>query len=108
LSATTVSLLRAAAEIVGGTKALAEKLGIGETLLSKYIADSPQLPDLLLLRAVDIILADRQSRLTPPAPPASQPRTNTGGASRDVLPDALDRPQNCGHARGSATGSGRS
>ncbi len=82
LSATTVSLLRVAAEIVGGTRALAEELDIGETLLSKYMADSPPLPDLLLLRAVDIILADRQSRLKPPAPPAlATGRTNPDGPS---------------------------
>lgn len=65
MSATTVRLLQAASEILGGDKALAERLGIGETLLSKLLADSPELPDPLLLRAVDIIIADRQSRLLP-------------------------------------------
>jgi hypothetical protein len=65
VSATTVRLLQAASEILGGDKALAERLGIGETLLSKLLADSLELPDPLLLRAVDIIIADRQSRLFP-------------------------------------------
>jgi len=102
LSATTASLLRAAAEIVGGTRALAQALGIGETMLLKYMADSPQLPDPLLLRAVDIILADRQSRLKPPAALAApEPRSKPDDASRQALPDALERPQNCGHAGGS-------
>ena len=64
MSATSVRLLRAAAEIAGGTKALAQRLGIGEIMLSKFLA-GVDLPDPLLLRAVDIILADRDS--IPPA-----------------------------------------
>jgi hypothetical protein len=68
MTANGVQLLRAAAEIVGGNEALAGRLGIGERVLAKYMADGCELPDLLLLRAVDIILADRQSRF----PPASQ------------------------------------
>ena len=61
MSATSVNLLVAASEIVGGKKALARRLGIGETLLSQFMADARHLPDPLLLRAVDIILADRQA-----------------------------------------------
>lgn len=61
MSATTVRLLQAASEIVGGERALAEELGISATLLAKFMADVIQLPDPLLLRAVDIILADRPS-----------------------------------------------
>ena len=34
-----------------------------EALLARYLDDSRELPDRLLLRAVDIILTDRQSRL---------------------------------------------
>ena len=66
MSATTVKLLRAAAEIVGGEEALSERLGIAETLLAKFMADICELPDQLLLRTVDIILEDRQSRLPVP------------------------------------------
>lgn len=63
MSDTTVRLLRAAAEIAGGHKALAECLDVSESLLAKFMADSVELPDPLVLRAVDIILADRgQSR----------------------------------------------
>jgi DNA-binding transcriptional regulator YdaS (Cro superfamily) len=60
---TTVKMLRAASEIAGGDRALANRLGIAETLLADFMADRRELPDPLLLRAVDIILADRQSRL---------------------------------------------
>ena len=63
MSATTVKLLQTASEIVGGDEALANRLGISETLLSKFMADSPELPDSLLLRTVDIVLAERQSLL---------------------------------------------
>jgi hypothetical protein len=68
VSATTVQLLRAAAEIVGGNNALAERLGISDTLLALFLSDMRQLPDRLLLRAVDIILADRQGRVPLGAP----------------------------------------
>lgn len=71
MSATTVQLLRAACEIAGGNKALAERLGIGEALLFVFLADRRELPDPLLLGVVDIILADRQSR---PYSPAGQAR----------------------------------
>ena len=61
MSATSVRLLQAAAEIVGGPRALADCLGIRESMLARFMADSSELPDPLLLRAVDIILADRES-----------------------------------------------
>jgi hypothetical protein len=60
MSATTVRLLRAASEIVGGDQALADCLGIPERMLSKFMCDRRELPDPLLLKAVDIILEDRQ------------------------------------------------
>lgn len=61
MSATTVRLLQAAAEVVGGERKLAQRLGIAESLLWRFMTDRRQLPDALLLRAVDIILADRAS-----------------------------------------------
>lgn len=64
MSTTTVKLLQAASEVVGGSKALAERLGVSETLLAKFMANTVELPDPLLLRAVDIILEDRNP---PPA-----------------------------------------
>jgi len=65
-------LLQAAGEIVGGHRALARHLGIGETLLTKFMAGGQELPDPLLLRAVDIILADRQLRPLLEQEPGSQ------------------------------------
>lgn len=62
VSATTVQLLQAAADVLGGPRALALQLGIGESLLARFMNGSRELPDALLLRAVDIILADRQFR----------------------------------------------
>ena len=56
------SLLRAAAEIVGGTRELAARLGLGERLLARFIAEEAEVPDHVLLHALDIILADRQAR----------------------------------------------
>jgi DNA-binding transcriptional regulator YdaS (Cro superfamily) len=67
MSATSVKLLQAAAEVVGGTKVLASHLGISEALLSRFMADRRELPDALLLRAMDIILEDVESRRAPPA-----------------------------------------
>ena len=60
MSVSTVKLLKAAAEISGGNHALAERMGIKHTLLLSFLSDSRELPDALLLRAVDIILSDRQ------------------------------------------------
>ena len=80
MSATTVKLLRTASEIAGGDRALARRLGIGEALLSRFMADRRELPDPLLLQAVDIILEDRQSVL----PAASQP---VAQASQEPLSD---------------------
>jgi outer membrane protein TolC len=62
VSTTSAKLLQAAADIAGGRRALAQLLGIGETLLERFMADRRELPDTLLLRAVDIVLAERQRR----------------------------------------------
>jgi hypothetical protein len=59
MSVTTVKLLAAAADMVGGVDRLAARLGISETVLLAYMADVRVLPDALLLRAVDIILEHR-------------------------------------------------
>ena len=62
MNVTTIKLLEAAAEIAGGPQQLAERLEITTTLLGKFMDGSRELPDPLLLRAVDIILADREPR----------------------------------------------
>jgi hypothetical protein len=58
---TNVKLLQVASEIAGGSKALAARLGINEALLLRIIAERRPLPDPLLFKALDIILADRES-----------------------------------------------
>jgi hypothetical protein len=63
VSTTSVKILQAASEIVGGNDALAERLGIGRHALAMFMDDRRELPDSLLLRVVDIILEDRQARL---------------------------------------------
>lgn len=55
MSATTVALLKVAAEIAGSDVELARRLGVGERLLSKFMSGVVELPDQLLLRAVDIV-----------------------------------------------------
>jgi hypothetical protein len=83
-AATSVStrMLSAAAEIVGGEAELARRLDIGEAMLSKLMTGERPLPDVLLLRAVDIILADRQSNFgqrPAPQPAAGLPEPDGGG-----------------------------
>jgi hypothetical protein len=79
VSATTVRLLRAASDKVGGLRALADRLGVTVTLLSRFMADTRELPDSLLLRAVDIILADGQSRSSLACDePVQSPTESTG------------------------------
>jgi hypothetical protein len=80
-------LLKAASEILGSDRALASRLGIGEALLAKFMADLCELPDPLLLRAVDVILEDRQSRFHL--------------ADLALAPEPQN-PQNCGRGSGAA------
>ena len=63
MNATSRQLLHAAADILGGKSLLAGRLGVDQDLLDSYMAGSRALPDALLLRAVDIILAERQQRI---------------------------------------------
>lgn len=66
MSSTSVKILESAAEIVGSNEALAERLEISMYALALYM-EGRRLPDPLLLKTVDIILEDRQSRLNFPA-----------------------------------------
>ena len=70
-------LLRAASELVGGDKVLARRLGIAETLLARFLAGAVELPDALLLRAVDIVLDNRHTRQSVPA---IRPTPSSAGA----------------------------
>jgi hypothetical protein len=80
MSATSVKLLQAAAETVGGTKALAWRLGISEALLSRFMADRRELPDVLFLRAVDIVLEDVGSRHRSSSEPAENTTQDAASA----------------------------
>lgn len=62
MSARSARLLQAAAERVGGVKALSEHLGISERILSRFMTGRHELPDVLLLRAVDIILGELEQK----------------------------------------------
>ena len=79
VSVTTAKLLGAAAEMVGGYKALADRLGVGEALLGDFLADRLELPDALLLRAVDIILEDRQAGAVATSPKIVENRGHGSG-----------------------------
>lgn len=60
-----MKLLKVAAEIVGGEETLAERLDVTHARMGALLAGRVLLPDRLLLKAVDIILDDRQSRAGP-------------------------------------------
>jgi len=75
VSATTVQLLKVASDMLGSDAALAERLGIGASTLERYMADNPPLPDPLLLRAVDIVLADQRYRVVTESLQAIAPKS---------------------------------
>ena len=75
MSESTVTLLQAASRACGGNRALADRLGIDEGLLIQYLADTRPLPDALLLKAIDLIMASRQTT------PRGDPLTNQPAAS---------------------------
>ena len=56
------TLLRRAAEIVGGREALCEYLGVSDTRLEMWLAARVRLPDPIFLRAVDLVLRDDIAR----------------------------------------------
>jgi hypothetical protein len=74
MNSTAVKLLQAAAELVEDEKQLIAPLSIAQSLLGKLLADLNHLPDSLLLRAVDIMLVHRQSRI-----PLAATRTSSLG-----------------------------
>lgn len=73
MSATTVRLLQAASEIVGGNGRLCKHLGVTPMLLAAYLTDRRPLPDAILLQAMDIVL----TRMNAGGPQAPSPPTNT-------------------------------
>jgi hypothetical protein len=61
-SSTKPRLLRVAIEVAGGTRALADRIGISESMLERYVAEIFSIPDALMLRIVDVILDERDNR----------------------------------------------
>lgn len=64
--ATAVKLLQAASEIVNGDRALAQRLGIDEILLSRFMAGQEELPDPILFSVVDIIVVSHDAEVLLP------------------------------------------
>lgn len=59
---------------VGGAEKLGEKLGISSRVLTAYITGKELIPDVLILRVVDVVLADIEVMKTDPAaPPPAKP-----------------------------------
>jgi hypothetical protein len=79
-SSTKPRLLRVAIEVAGGTRALAQRIGISEPMLRRYVSESFSIPDALMLRIVDVILDDRESAeaggLLPPRTEAADPHAD--------------------------------
>jgi hypothetical protein len=70
---TAPRLLRAAADLLAGDQALAERLGIRPALLARFMSGQKELPPELLLRTVDILLEAAES--ADPLPGASSSPT---------------------------------
>ncbi|HXS52369.1 MAG TPA: hypothetical protein VN782_07550 [Usitatibacter sp.] len=68
---TKAALLDAACQAAGGLAALAGRLGISEAMLRKCMSGTFAMPDPLFLRAVDVLLEERE-RCFDLAPPAEQ------------------------------------
>lgn len=61
MSETTTRLLQAASEAMGGSQALAARLGIDDGELSEFMDGRRRLPEPLLLTTLDIIFQPRHS-----------------------------------------------
>jgi hypothetical protein len=61
MTPTAPRLLQAACEFAGGIGPLAQRLGIRQPMLAKYMSGAFPLPDAILLKAVDMLLEERSS-----------------------------------------------
>jgi hypothetical protein len=59
--ATATRLLRAASDMLGSNKLLAERLGISQSMLIKYMAGMSDVPPAVVLRCSDMLLEERKS-----------------------------------------------
>ena len=57
----SLNLLRAAARVLGGPGALAERLGIDESLIQCFMSGQRRVPDALVLRVVDLLEEQRRA-----------------------------------------------
>lgn len=73
---TATRLLHAAAELLGGEEALARRLGLGASLLERFMSGQKELPAELILRTVDILLEATDSGDPFPGPSSSTPAGN--------------------------------
>ena len=70
---TKTGLLKVACEAAGGLPALAARLGISEAMLHKCMSGGFEMPDSLFLRAVDVLLEERERRYDWAAAPKPVP-----------------------------------
>ena len=80
---TSVRLLQAACDLLGGEEHLADRLKMSRLLLRRYLSGRDELPSHLLLRIVDIVLEERESALAP---------TGQAAPSASGRPDGNDLP----------------
>jgi hypothetical protein len=67
---TSATLLRAASELIGSNKVLAERLGTTQSLLIKYMTGRDEdVPRDIVLKAIDLLMEERaaQSDTLPPS-----------------------------------------
>jgi len=57
---TKARLLQAACDAAGGPQAFAARLEVSEAMLRKYLSGAFQMPDPLLLRAMDLLIEERE------------------------------------------------
>lgn len=67
MSQATVRLLKAAADMLGDERRLAERLHIDEPLLRSYMEDRLELPSAVFLKTVDIVLQPLDASESSPA-----------------------------------------
>ena len=58
---TKLRLLRTAIEVVGGREKLAERLEVPISMIDTIVLEPKLIPDTILLRAIDIVLDDREA-----------------------------------------------
>jgi len=70
---------------MGGPEKVAQRLGVNPSLLSSYLTSKELIPDVLVLRLVDLVLEDVDAQKKNPAapPPASQPAPRPPSSKSD-------------------------